>query len=576
MSVCRHKSATIIFMAKDDYDNWDKQQLIEEIRALKKRKRYGLVWEDKPEQVAIDCETNLPILKEVPDKAIVADANAPTNLIIEGDNYHALAVLNYTHKGKIDVIYIDPPYNTGKQGAEWTYNNRYVNKTDGYRHSKWLSMMEKRLALAKDLLKRDGVLICAIDENEFNRLGLLIEEIYSGHEIHCMAVVHNPRGVQGKNFAYTHEYVYFVFREKLQVIEQKKREKPLDEEFRNSGGESLRTDAKNCFYPILVNVNEKKIIEFGDVPSDDFHPAGKNVKKKNDKEVVEVWPIDRNGVERKWIFARQSVDEIKDNLWVKITKDQIDIWRTKIFQKPKTVWCDPKYDASRNGSTIANDLIGDFRFSFPKSVYAVHDCLECVIKKKQQAIVLDFFAGSGTTGHAVSLLNKTDGGNRKFVLCTNNENDIAQKACYPRIKAVIEGNAKHPDITGIASNLRYYETAFVSASTTDDNKAKIIQEMADMLCVRENTFEEVKNCQSYRIYRNANRHTGIIYAESAIDNFKKYANKIRGEFHVYVFSLGKEDYAEEFADMSGKVQTHPIPEEILCAYRQIFRKRSVK
>jgi adenine-specific DNA-methyltransferase len=157
-------------------------------RELKKRKKYGLVWEDKPEEVVEMCKEKLPVLKEVKDKEIITDKDKPVNLLIEGDNYHALSVLNYTHAGKVDVIYIDPPYNTGAR--DWKYNNDYVDINDAWRHSKWLSMMAHRLQLAKNLLKENGVFICAIDENEFYRLGLLLEDIFKGFEIHCITIVH--------------------------------------------------------------------------------------------------------------------------------------------------------------------------------------------------------------------------------------------------------------------------------------------------------------------------------------------------------------------------------------------------
>jgi len=192
-------------------------------------RKFGLVWEDKPEKVAIDCETKLPVLVEDGERHIERDcdatdsllgddgANLPTHLIIEGDNYHALSVLNYTHAGKVDVIYIDPPYNTGAK--DWTYNNDYVDREDTYRHSKWLSFMQKRLILAKNLLTENGVLICAIDENELHTLGLLLEEIFGQvYEYHCIAIVHNPRGIQGTNFSYINEFAFFVVPKGKKII----------------------------------------------------------------------------------------------------------------------------------------------------------------------------------------------------------------------------------------------------------------------------------------------------------------------------------------------------------------------
>ena len=266
------------------------------------------------------CKKKLPVLKEVKNKEIITDKDKPVNLLIEGDNYHALSVLNYTHAKKIDVIYIDPPYNTGAR--DWKYNNNYVDINDAWRHSKWLSMMKHRLELSKKLLKEDGVFICTIDENEYYRLGLLLEEIFKGFEIHCITIVHNPRGVQGKNFSYTHEYAYFVFRKDLKVIGPRKlrSDEIYWSNLRNWGGESSRTDARNCFYPIIIKNN--KIIEFGDVPKNNFHPK-KQTEVKDGKYYV--WPIDIQGVERKWRYAHQSIESIKDLLRIKKSNNRIEI-----------------------------------------------------------------------------------------------------------------------------------------------------------------------------------------------------------------------------------------------------------
>lgn len=546
-----------------------KEELIAEIerlrKELKRKKEYGLVWEEKPEEVVEMCKEKLPIVKEVKSKEIMTDKNNPVNLLIEGDNYHALSVLNYTHEKKIDVIYIDPPFNTGAR--DWKYNNDYVDINDAYRHSKWLSMMSNRLKIAKNLLKENGVLICAIDENEFYRLGALLEDIFKGREIHCITIVHNPRGIQGNNFSYMHEYAYFVFRKGLKVIGSMQRDEILEEELRDHGGESLRTDARNCFYPILVKNNQ--IVGFGDVPGKNFHPKSKNVKQKND--IIEVWPIDRKGIERKWVFALQTINEIKDKLFVKEKKNgEIDIFRRKDTQKPRTVWIGQKYDASTFGSKIVNGLTGT-SFPFPKSIFNTKDCLECVIKERNNAIVLDYFAGSGTTGHAVMLLNKEDGGNRKFILCTNNENGIAEEVCYPRIDRVIRGHKDYPDITRIPANLKYFKTDFVDAEPTDKNKKRLTEQATEMLCIKEGTFEPVLDQEDFKIFKNSEHYTGIIFDQLAIPEFKKAIKDIKGNFSIYVFSLSDETFDDEFTDIKQKIKLSPIPEAILRVYRRIFR-----
>jgi len=328
-------------MPREKYDKWSREDLTTEIKKLKKRKKYGIVWEDKPEKVAELCKEKLPVLAEDRNKEIVTDKEKAFNILIEGDNYHSLSVLNYTYRGKIDVIYIDPPFNTGAK--DWKYNNDYVDINDQWRHSKWLSMMSKRLLLAKNLLKHDGVLICAIDDNEFHHLGCLLEDIFNGWEMHCITIVHNPRGIQGNNFSYTHEYAFFVFRKGLKVIGPRKltENEIYWSNLRKWGGESLRSDARNCFYPIIIKNN--KIVEFGDIPLDSAHPK-KQTEEKDGKYYV--WPIDVEGVERKWRYARQSIDSVKHLLRVRNSGNRIEIEIGKPFGIVRTVWQDPRYDAS--------------------------------------------------------------------------------------------------------------------------------------------------------------------------------------------------------------------------------------
>ena len=553
-------------MNKNNYQDYTKEELIKEIKNLKKRKKYGLVWEDKKEDVVEQCKKELPVVKEVKSKEIITDKNKPVNLIIEGDNYHSLSVLNYTHEKKIDVIYIDPPFNTGAKN--WKYNNNYVDINDAYRHSKWLSLMEKRLKLAKSLLKRDGVLICAIDENELWHLGSLLEEIFNGYEIHLITIVHNPRGIQGKNFSYTHEYAYFVFRKGLKVIGDRKiKQKDIYwSNLRNWGGESLRINARNCFYPIIIKNN--KVIGFGDVLKNDFHPQ-KQTGEKNGKYYV--WPIDIKGVERKWRYARQSIDSVKHLLRVKKSKTGYEIEIGKDFGKARTVWQDSRYDANEYGTKLVHALVPDSHFDFPKSVYNVYDCLAPIISERKNALVLDYFAGSGTTGHAVMMLNKEDGGNRKFILCTNNENGIAEEICYPRIKAVIKGNIKYEDITKIEANLKYFKTDFVDAEPTDKNKKKLTEQATEMLCIKEGTFEIVLNKKTFKIFKDTDHYTGIIFDQLSIPDFKKDIKDIEAKFSIYTFSLGDDTFDEEFADIKHKVKLSPIPEAILRVYRRIFR-----
>lgn len=328
-----------------------------------------------------------------------------TGILIKSDNFHALNLMIKKYKNKIKCCYIDPPYNA--KSSEILYKNTF-------KHSSWLTLMENRLELSKSLLKQDdGVLIIAIDENEQERLGLLLDRLYNSHEKVCVTVVHNPAGIQGNNFSYIHEFAYFIFPTGREIIGETERDEGLVSPLRDWGNESERKNAKTCFYPIYVN-RQLEIIGFGDVCKDDFHPKKSNIEEKNG--IISIFPIDKNGIERKWVFNRKSVENIKQNLFCEKVNDVYIIKRKKTLFKYRTVWDDKKYYANIYGSKLLRNIIGDKRFTFPKSVYLVKDSIESVTQKNKDAIILDFFAGSGTTGHAILKLNNEDAGNRKFIL----------------------------------------------------------------------------------------------------------------------------------------------------------------
>ena len=563
-------------------DNTDSnEKLLAEItrlkNELKKNKKYGLVWEDKTEDVVEMCKEKLPVLKEVKNKEIKTDPNKPTNIIIEGDNYHALSVLNYTHKGKIDVIYIDPPYNTG--ASDWKYNNDYVDKNNKWRHSRWISFMNNRLLLCKKLLSKTGVLVCTIDDNEQENLGILLREIFPNKEVTCITIVHNPAGIQGLNFSSSHEYAYFIYPTGGRFIGYQYRE-DKDKDIRNfrdvTGESSLRGAAKNCFYPILVKDNE--IIGFGEVCPSNYHPK---MNESRTDGTIEIYPIDPNGIERKWRYARQTVESIQNELQAKLIKQRRvwDITRSKNKFNYKTVWNDTRYFANNYGTQILNKILPPNIFSYPKSLYAVVDCIDAAGNNKKELTILDFFAGSGTTGHACLELNK-DGGTRKFILCTNNEDNngngikIATDICYPRVAKVIKGYEEQNGLAvhGLGGNLKYFKTEFVGyKETTDSNKLKLTQEALEMLCIKEDTYDLVIDTKEYKIYKNNDHYTGIILDQLSISKFKKAISDYKNIISVYIFSLGDDSFDEEFEDVKQKVKLSPIPEAILKVYKKIFK-----
>ena len=618
---------------KIDYTKYSNEELIAEITELKKRKKYGLVWDEErePEKVVTQCKNELPVLKEVKSKAIQNDPDKPTHILIEGDNYHALSVLNYTHQNAIDVIYIDPPYNTGAR--DWKYNNNFVDDNDMYRHSKWLSFMENRLKQTKNLLSENGVLICTIDHNELNTLGLLLNDIFHNKEITCVTIIHNPSGIQGKNFSHNNEYAYFVHSSSEKEIAPEIRdEKDADvRQFMNtakgSGTNYLRESGRNCFYPILVKDNE--IIGFGDICDDAYHPGSSNINISNG--ITEIYPIDSNNDERKWVFERRTVENIIDELSLKQNErtNLLEVIRTKNQINYKTVWVDEKFSAKTYGTQLLKQII-DVDFPFPKSLYAVMECIKAVVHDKNNSIILDYFAGSGTTGHAVLELNKQDNGNRKFILSTNNENNIINEVCFPRIQRVIEGyefegnekellfeeklnltklrkadeiytdyleaRANNEDVydelkgefrektlklfgikkydgfkDGLGGNLKYFKTTFVPAKSTDRNKEKLTKQSVEMLCLKENTFESVFDSDNIKIFKNNDHYTGILFDEQNIAEFKEQIKDFDLPVSVYVFSLGDDDFAEEFLALKDKVKVCSIPSAILRVYKRIFR-----
>ncbi len=356
------------------------------------------------------------------------------NLMIEGDNLEVLKLLQKSYAGKVKAIYIDPPYNTG---TNLVYPNNYVDgirtylevsgqidgshklisnpESGGRFHSNWLSTIYPRLLVAKSLLRKDGVLFCAIDENEHSTLSIVMKEVFpeGAYEHAYVTIVHNPRGQQGKNISYVHENAVIVY-----PCDQQKylSDVPKDEvdarNLRDSGTESDRTDARNCFYPIIVL--NGRIVAVGDIPPDDFHPTSPNEAQSDGS--IKVWPMSDGGDEKKWRYSKDSVLGILDKLEVRMGRTYLQIIFNKDSGTMRSVWQSPKYDSSEYGTKLVERLIGKAGFTFPKSLWAVRDALRIMTDEEPNAIVLDFYAGSGTTGHALWEVNLELGGNRRYIL----------------------------------------------------------------------------------------------------------------------------------------------------------------
>ncbi len=401
-----------------------------------------------------------PYLKPI-DSVCNAENSELWHTLIEADNYHALQLLEYLYSGMVDCIYIDPPYNTGAR--DWKYNNDYVDSADSYRHSKWLSMMEKRLRIAKKLLNpRDSVLIVTIDEKEYLHLGCLLEELFPDANIQMISTLIAPQGNPRVNqFNRVDEYIFYVG-----IGNAKPGLLPLSDEWRRNaddtrtlkllwqtlmrtGNDSMRKHAPNCFYPIFVSEDGKQ-----------FKGVGKPLALDEDRNSVKapegcvaIWPIHSDGTEARWNHSPDSLLEIQKKGYVKLGKftergmaisyllrGQIQKVESGLFKidgynedgsiisnsevrmiDPGTQWSIPSHDATRSGSQLLKQIFGEKRFTFPKSLYAVHDAIRFYVHDKPNALIVDFFAGSGTTLHAVNLLNAEDGGNRRCIMVTNNE-----------------------------------------------------------------------------------------------------------------------------------------------------------
>lgn len=343
-------------------------------------------------------------------------------VIIHGDNFHALTLMLNRYRKAVDCVYIDPPYNA--PNSEIAYKN-------DYKHSTFLSLIENRLALSRLLAAETGSHVVAIDKNEQNGVSRVIEELFPSNDNVVVTVEHNRKGVQDSHFSFTHEYALFSIPPLRKILNESPRpEAEWDwSNFRNWGGESLRTDAANCFYPVLVR--EGKIIGFGEVWRDEAqHPGAANVRRPDG--VVEIFPIDGDGVERKWRYERGTVEGIASRLKIEEARDgSMQVKIAKTSDQFKTVWYSPRYNAGDNGTRLVREMgvpIG--QFDYPKSIFNTRDCIFAV--SDPNATILDYFAGSGTTGHAIVRLNQEDGGRRKFVLVEMG--DYFDTVLLPRMK----------------------------------------------------------------------------------------------------------------------------------------------
>jgi len=610
---------------KYDYSDWSKDDLIKRIHELEKRKKYGLVWDEErePEKLFLQCKKELPVLKEVKEKEIKNDPDKPTHILIEGDNYHALSVLSYTHENSVDLIFIDPPYNIG---GDFIYNDKIVDPEDSYRHSKWLSFMKKRLELARYVLKDTGAIFITIDDEEASHLKLLCDEIFLPQNFIaqiCWQKKFSPQN-DATYFSDMHDFILVYAKRKktkksdkesgfdiqglIRTDEMLKRYSNPDNDPRGlwtSSDCSVKTYSKDYDYPIKT-------------------PSGRIVRPPES---------------RCWFTSKERFQALVDDNRIWFGEDGNNVPRLKKFLSevkeditPTTWWPHSEVghnqEAKQEMKKILHDV--DNVFNTPKPVRLMKRIITLATRSDNHSVILDFFAGSGTTAQAVLELNSEDGGNRQFILVTNNENNICVESTYPRIKRVIEGydfqgnektllfeeklnltklkkvglildeyerikveqkenydelkgefkentlrlwginkNLTHKE--GVGGNLKYYKTDFVPAKATDVNKEKLTKQSVEMLCLRENTFDPVLEEETIKIFQNKEKYTAILFDQLIIPKLKEIIRDYDKPVHVYVFSLGDDDFADEFSDMKEKVTVKSIPAAILRVYRRIFK-----
>ena len=586
---------------KTKYGHLSREQIEAKLEKLE-RERYGLVWEDKEEDVAKQCETELPVLKEDSTREIISNLSKPYNFIIEGDNYHSLYTLNFTHKKKIDVIYIDPPYNTGSK--DFKYNDQFVDKTDRYRHSKWLSFMSKRLRLAKCLLRETGIIAISIDDNEMCNLKLLCDSIFNeSNHIATVPTIMNLKGSQDQfGFAGTHEYTLFYAKNKSVA---KMGEFNIDEDVENEwledeqglykkgrtllsdGMEKYREERQSMYFPLLVKndkiflITKDEHLKIYDKEHDIFDDKFiSELRIKYEKLGFDfVLPIDSKGNLLRWTWGYDDKFQTHLNdIIISKTKRGFSFYkkqRPKLgdlpSKKPKSIFYKPEY-SSGNGTNQLKLLGLTGKLNNPKPIDLIKDIL--FICGDKNSLILDFFAGSGTTGQAVMELNE-DGGNRQFILCTNNESLICEDVTYPRIKKAIEGYANK---RSISANVKYFQQTFVNNITSDKDKRELVNRSTELLCMAENTFERIVNRSSrneFAIFKNIKKQTAIIYDEESIEKCVNKLNEMKSSLEtiIYVFSYGHTYDIEDFENLNIKFSVKPIPEAILNVYRKISKIR---
>lgn len=576
--------------------NEEKSELI---KLLRSQKKYGLVWEDKPEDAEQRMVNEQPVLVEVPERAILSDdAEAPNHILIEGDNLEALTALSYTHAGKIDVIYIDPPYNTGK-ADEFKYNDKYIDATDGYRHSKWLSFISKRIKIAKLLPKDTGLIFISIDDNEVAQLKCLCDEVFNTFtdkaRTNCLGVLvwNLGTGTQAGHFTRAHEYVlaYAVNKDKVSnftggsgeidhsaLKKVSKKNPPVIYTFK-AGAKFLAPNGTELFDEWGGSEKTRLL---------DGRMVAENGKLKYDVTLEAGFAMIQQM--KTWYNGEYTIDSKGQH----VTEFYFNSTGVLHYKKERSIINPPSVindcGSTKAGSIeLANILGSSDTFGYPKPTQLIKFLLSL---QGKDVTILDFFAGSGTTLHATMQLNAEDGGHRQCILVTNNENGICENVTYERNRRVILGytTPKGEKVPGLTrNNLRYYRTKFVPRDKSPKNLRNLMALSTDMLCIHNDTYIEKpfagKNINN-KIARYFESNDGtkrmlVVYRAEAIQalvelmkqEFKNAESKENGKLMVYVFSPNGYAYDDEFEDVADYVSLCAMPDAVLNAYRRVLPKK---
>lgn len=552
---------------------------------LHEQKKYGLVWEDKPEDVELQMVRELPVLTEVKERAIISEApEAPNHILIEGDNLHALTALTYTHAGKIDVIYIDPPYNTGNK--DFVYNDRYVDKEDSYRHSKWLSFMSRRLRIARSLLSDHGVIFISIDDNEQAALKLLCDEVFGDTNFISSFPWHSRQSLQNDtDLSINHEYIVCYAKNRRQA----------NRRLKASNAASWYTDEGFVFYPIKID-NDKYSNPDNDPrgpwKADPFDAP--HIRPNLTYTITNPKTGDQHLPPRGrcWRISPEKFSSALADGRILFGKNGTGRPQMKVFLYEQeeygsiaSSWFDAdKFETATHGSKELQEIFkGDKVFTSPKPTALVRELLKLVSLPDIPVNILDFFAGSGTTLHATMQLNADDGGHRQCILVTNNENNICEEVTYERNRRVIQGytTPKGEKIEGLHSNnLRYYRTDFVPRVRTIANMRALTNAATDLLCIKNNVYQEVGAfggrmipAKIARYFDDGKTKMLVIYAEVYVPNFVEMLRNmaVEGRILVYVFSNSNYAYDDDFEEVLDKVELCALPDAIYKAYKKVLR-----